>query len=340
MQQVLVAHVRLLEIIQRSTAFLAERGVESPRLQVEWILASTLGVPRLQLYLQFERELGEGEMGRVREAVRRRGRREPLQHVLGTAVFCGLEFGVGPEALVPRPETELLAERAWQWLGRGGVAGGAGVPGGRVLDWGTGTGCLAVTLASRVSGVEVVALEISEAAAVLARKNAARHGVQDRVRVVVGDGCRALAGQEVFDLVVANPPYIPTAEISGLEPEVREFDPKVALDGGGDGLDFYRRLAVELKERVRVGGVAMLEFGDGQAKAIASMLEVEGWRVAEVVRDLTGQERFVVAEPGVAGGGLAEGFEHENTVGVSGGVGTSATAPIRRNEGEDSDGCI
>jgi release factor glutamine methyltransferase len=297
--------VRLLEVIQKSTAFLTERGVESARLQVEWILAASLGVPRLQLYLQFERVLGEAELGKVREAVRRRGRREPLQHVLGTAVFCGLEFEVGPGALVPRPETELLAERGWQWLGKRLSAGGGREGCARVLDWGTGTGCLAVTLAVRVPQARVVALDISPAAAELARRNVARHGVSERVRVWEGDGAGGLAEGERFDLVVSNPPYIPTGEIAGLEPEVREFDPKVALDGGADGLEFYRRLAVEMRSRLEPDGAMLWEFGDGQGPAVVSVLETAGWIVAERHKDYSGRERFLMAEPRVVPGGAA-----------------------------------
>lgn len=280
--------MRLLEVIRKSTEFLGERGVESPRLQVEWILAQVLAVPRLQLYLQFERELAPEHLDRVRDAVRRRGKREPLQHVLGTAAFCGLEFEVGPAALVPRPETEQLAERAWIWLG-------AGEGRCRVLDWGTGTGCLAVTLAVRVPGVQVVAVELSESAAALAARNVVRHRVEDRVRVVTGDGCVGMDAGERFDLIVANPPYIPSGEIPGLAPEVRDHDPHLALDGGVDGLDLYRRLSGELASRLRPGGVLVMEFGDGQAPALGALLAGAGWAVEEWHRDHGGRDRFLVA---------------------------------------------
>lgn len=297
----LVAHVRLIEVIQRSATFLAERGVESPRLQVEWILAHTLKVQRLQLYLQFERELGDAELDGIREAVRRRGRREPLQHVLGTTSFCGLEFAVGPEALVPRPETELLAERGWQWLA--GREWGDARP--RVLDWGTGTGCLAVTLSVRAPGADVVAVDVSAAAVALARGNVVRHGVEARVRVLEGEGCSALPEGACFDLVVSNPPYIPSGEIAGLQPEVRDHDPHLALDGGVDGLDLYRRLASELVPRLAPGGAVLLEFGDGQAAALGELLRRAGWIVAECHRDYSGRERFLLAQRDA--GGIVQG---------------------------------
>lgn len=290
--------MRLLEVIRRSAEYLGERGVESPRLQVEWILAEVLGIPRLQLYLQFERELDGPPLDRVRESVRRRGRREPLQHVLGSAVFCGLALEVGPVALVPRPETEPLAERAWEWLRERAAAGHPRSAPVRVLDWGTGTGCLAVALAVKVPGVECVAVDVSREAAELARRNVERHGVGDRVRVVHGDGCHALPEGERFDLIVSNPPYIPAADIAGLAPEVRDHDPHLALDGGPDGLDFYRRLAGELPGRLCPDGAVLLEFGDGQAAALGSILSGAGWIVREWHRDYSGRERFLMASFG------------------------------------------
>ena len=287
----LVARVRLLEIIQRSTAFLEERGVESPRLQVEWILAHHLRIPRLQLYLQFERILEGSPLDAVRESVRRRGRREPLQHILGTAPFCGLDFEVGPEVLVPRPETELLAERAWTWLQQRSATHPESFD---VLDWGTGSGCLALTLARRFPTARVVGIDISPTALARARANAQRLALGDRVEWVASDGCQELDPARRFDLVVANPPYIPSPEIGTLTPEVRDHDPRLALDGGADGLDFYRRLAEELAPRLAPGGAAMLEFGDDQAAAITALLRGAGWIVDEVQRDYSGRERFLV----------------------------------------------
>lgn len=293
----LVARVRLLEVIQRSTTFLRERGVESPRLQVEWILAHHLRVPRLQLYLQFERVLETPLLDAVRDAVRRRGRREPLQHVLGSAPFCGLEFAVGTDVLVPRPETELLAECGWSWLQTRAAAGSATEPV-AALDWGTGSGCLAIVLALRVPSARVMAIDLSPTALERARSNARRHGLEDRIGWVESDGCRALAPGETFDLVVANPPYVTAAEIPTLAPEVRDYDPRLALDGGQDGLDFYRRLAEELIPRLRPDGRAMLEFGDGQAPAVAGFFTDAGWIVDEVRRDYSGRDRFLVARRG------------------------------------------
>lgn len=289
--------MRILEVIQRSSTYLEERGVESPRRQVEWMLAHVLGVPRLQLYLQFERELAGPPLEAMREAVRRRGKREPLQHILGTAAFCGLEFGVGPDALVPRPETELLAERAWTWLGARISSRGEGGSTALVsaLDWGTGTGCLAICLAVKAPGAEVVAIDRSPAALVLARRNGERHGLGERIRWIESDGCAALPEGQSFDLIVSNPPYIPTREIAGLAPEVRDHDPRAALDGGEDGLLLQRRLAAELPARLRSGGIVMVEFGDDQGPGVAGVFSDAGWIVEGIQCDYSGRQRFLLA---------------------------------------------
>jgi release factor glutamine methyltransferase len=280
--------VRLIEVIQRSTAYLQERGIESPRLQVELLLAQLLGVQRLGLYLEFEKVLSTPELDHLREAIRRRGRREPLQHILGTVVFCGFEMEVAPCALIPRPETELLAERAWSFLAERGAPA-------TMLDWGTGTGCLAIAVAGKVSTAQVVGLDISSEAVSLAQRNAARHGFGDRIRFVLSDGCAALAPTERFDLIVSNPPYIPTSAIETLEPEVRDHDPRLALDGGSDGLDFYRRLATELSDRLQPEGGLLLEFGDHQGPAVSEILAASGWDVVERHADLSGRDRFLFA---------------------------------------------
>ena len=229
----------VLEVIQRSSEFLARKGVESPRLQIELMLAHVLQVPRLKLYLNFNRAVTERELETLRGIVQRRGAREPLQHILGSACFCGLEMIVSREVLVPRPETELLAERGWEFLQQRAAGADGSL---RVLDFGTGSGCLAIALAVKVAQAEVHAIDVSGAALEIARQNAVRHAVADRIHFHAGDGFAALPDQLTFDLVISNPPYIPSAEIDKLEPEVRHYDPRRALDGGADGLDFYRRL--------------------------------------------------------------------------------------------------
>jgi release factor glutamine methyltransferase len=285
--------MRLLDVLQRSAVFLASRGVESSRLEAEWLLARVLGLPRLQLYLQFERVLTEPELAEARSMVQRRGQRIPLQHLLGTAVFCGREMETSGAALIPRPETEGLVERAVAWLrGRAMAPDRAW----EVLDWGTGTGCLAVTLALEVPRARVTAVEVSPDAVALARRNAERHGCGDRVRVLLSDGMAEVEAGRRFDLVVANPPYIPSGDLAGLAPEVRDHDPRLALDGGEDGLEVYRRLGVELQERLAPGGAWFCEFGDGQAADLSDMLRRQGWLVVAVHRDDTMRDRILHVE--------------------------------------------
>jgi release factor glutamine methyltransferase len=277
----------VLEAIQRGTEFLGKKGVDTPRLQVELLLAHLLALPRMKLYLNFERALVPAETDALRELLVRRGQREPLQHLVGTVSFCGLELAVNRHVLVPRPETELLAEAAWQWL----AARGAGAS---ALDLGTGSGCLAIALATHCPAARVVASDVSPEALERARANALRHGLQDRIAFHAGDAFRALPEGDCFDLIVSNPPYIPTEEIATLQPEVRDHDPHLALDGGADGLDVYRRIAGEAAAWLKPDGRLMLEFGDGQAEALTTLLANAGWAVASVHEDYSHRPRFLV----------------------------------------------
>ncbi len=284
----------VLEVIKRSTEFLAGKGVDSPRLQTELLLAHALHLPRMQLYLNFERVLAQPEVEALRGFVKRRGQREPLQHILGTTSFCGLEMAVNRHVLVPRPETELLAERAWKFLQQ------LSTPSPRpstALDWGTGSGCLAIALASHCPLARISAVEISREALDLAAENAQRIGVADRIQWIHGDGFGAVPPGTQFDLIVANPPYIPTAEIPSLDPEVRDHDPRVALDGGTDGLDFFRRIATEAREFLADEGRLMLEFGDGQAEPLLEIFRRQNWIVEAIEPDYTQHPRVLVLRP-------------------------------------------
>ena len=281
----------VLEAIQKSAEFLGKRGVESPRLQTELLLAHLLKMPRMKLYLNFDRVLTVPETDALRELIKRRGLREPLQHITGSTSFCGYEMTVNRHVLVPRPETELLAEAGWQFL--------ATRPPESVtaLDLCTGSGCIAIALAAKCPPAKVVATDISAEALALARQNAAANGVAERIEFSAGDGFTALAAAatRAFDLIASNPPYIPSAEIATLDPEVRDFDPRLALDGGDDGLVFYRRLAAGAAEYLRPAGKIMLEFGDGQADALKNIFESEKWIVEAVLEDYSHRARILVA---------------------------------------------
>lgn len=289
----------VLEVIQRSTEFLSRKGVDSPRLQAELLLAHVLRLQRMRLYLSFDRVLTPAEQDAYRELVRRRGQREPLQHIVGSACFCGLELAVNRHVLIPRPETELLAEAGWEILNRWAAAGAGSL---RVLDWGTGSGCLAIAVAVHCPQAEVTAIDASAAALEVAAANVARHGLTHRVRLIQSDGFSSLGPGEKFDLILSNPPYVPTAEIATLQPEVRDFDPRCALDGGVDGLDCYRRIAREAGGHLRPGGEVALEFGDGQAEALRHLFEEQKWIVDAVREDYTHRPRILIASQSTAHG--------------------------------------
>jgi release factor glutamine methyltransferase len=294
------ASVTVLDVIQLSTDFLAKKGVESPRLQAELLLSHLLGMPRMQLYLNFQRPLTSSEQDVLREMVRRRGAREPLQHVIGSVSFCGLELEVTRDVLIPRQETELLAEQGWVFLNELAKSDSPSRSTERVearsaLDFGTGSGCLTIALAVRSPGARITAPDISATALAVAQRNASRHGVSDRIEFVLGNGFPALRPDKRFDLIVANPPYIPTAEIEQLEPEVRDYDPRSALDGGPDGLAFHRQLAIAAGAFLKPQGKLMLEFGDGQEALVAKLFEEQNWIVERVVNDYTHRPRILIA---------------------------------------------
>jgi release factor glutamine methyltransferase len=283
--------VTVLDAIQRSADFLGKKGVESPRLQVELLLGHLLKLPRMKLYLNFERELKSPEIDALRVMVKRRGEREPLQHIVGSVSFWGLELEVTPHVLIPRPETEILAECAWTFLNA--IKGGARGP--SAFDFGTGSGCLAIAMAVKCPIAEITAVDISPEAIAVAQQNAAAHEVDTRIRLLCGDGFAALLAKEQFDLIVSNPPYVPTAEIPTLEPEVRDHDPRLALDGGADGLDFYHRLASEAAPFLKPGGKIMLELGFGQAEAVTKMFSCQKWVVEAVKDDYSHVPRVLIA---------------------------------------------
>jgi release factor glutamine methyltransferase len=279
--------VTVLEIIKRSTEYLIRQSVESPRLQSELLLAHVLGIPRLRLYLDFEQAVSPAQIDKARELVKRRGIGEPLQHILGTACFCGYDLKVNRHVLVPRPETEILAEKAWDFLKTRTASS-------HVLDYGTGSGCLAIAIAARFPSAMVTALDISPEALQVAMENAMTHHVNERLQLLEGSDFYSLAGR-TFDLIVSNPPYIPRAEIETLDREVRDFDPRLALDGGEDGLDFYRMIAQAATDHLEKSGRLMVEFGDGQSVALSEIFTSANWFVLEIIHDYSGRPRILVA---------------------------------------------
>ena len=281
---------RSLDLIRLTTSYFAERGVDSPRLNAEILLAQALECSRVELYTRFEEDLPSARVDAFRELVRRRGRREPLQHITGRAAFRDLELRCDGRALAPRPETELVAEEAIAILRL------AEAP--LAADIGVGGGCVAVSIAAALPNARVVGVDISPEALGLARENVEAHGLQDRVRLARGDLfepllAEGLAGQ--VDLIVSNPPYVKTGEIATLAPEVRDHDPRVALDGGPDGLAFYRRLFDEGRRVGKPGSAMVVELAEDGEAPVGGLAERAGWRDLEVRKDCAGIGRVLTA---------------------------------------------
>ena len=287
--------MRILEVINKTTTYFEKQGIESPRLTIELLLAHLLKKKRLHLYLEFERELDEGTLATLREMVKRRAGGEPLQYITGETEFCGLKFMVDKRVLIPRPETELLVEVVLQRLK--GADGSGGRPC-RIVDAGTGSGCIAIALAKKLPTAEVSALDISPDALEVACGNAALHQVEKKVRFFEGDLLEGLPSGFVAEAIVSNPPYIADGELAKLPKEVRDFEPVRALAAGEDGLKVIRRLVMNARRALSASGFVALEIGAGQREAVEGIFGQQGYAVVEVVKDLQGHERVVVAQPG------------------------------------------
>jgi release factor glutamine methyltransferase len=279
----------VLPLAQKAAQLFAERGFEHARLEAELLLAHVLHIKRLDLYLQFERPLTSAELESFRVVVRRRLKHEPLQYIMGSAAFRQLELQVDRRVLIPRPETEVLVGCAVQWAREQGAGASA-------LDIGTGSGAIALSLAQEKAAARVVATDISEAALELARANAQRLGLDERVDFRSGPVWHAVRAGEVFDIVISNPPYIAPAERAGLQPEVREWEPEAALFAEADGLAVIREIVAGAPAHLRAHGLLALETGMTQAQAVAEELRAAGhFEAVKVVRDLSGRDRIVTA---------------------------------------------
>ena len=273
-----------LKVLAWTKEFLAAKGVENSRLEAEWLLCAATGLDRVGLYLQFDKPLNDDELAAYRAMVARRAKREPLQHILGSQEFCGLDFDVTADVLIPRHDTEVLITQALALMPEASS----------LLDIGTGSGCIAITLATRYPDAVITATDISSAALVVAKRNAEKHNVN--VEMLPGSLFEPLNNRR-FDLIVSNPPYIPSNEITELEPEVRDFDPMGALDGGTDGLDVYRSLIPEAHSHLNTGGWLLLEVGRGQAADVMKIINgYGGYNEPFTAPDPGGIERVVAAQ--------------------------------------------
>jgi release factor glutamine methyltransferase len=279
------------KVLAWTTQHFEKRGVDAPRLTAEVLLSHVLKVSRVRLYVDLDRPLDKAELATFRALIERRLAGEPTQYLTGLREFYNRPFKVDPRVLIPRPETELLVEAALHALPKDGP--------GRALDMCTGSGCIAISLAAERPQATVLATDLSEGACALARENAQALGVAERVTVLQGDLFSPLPPDARFDVVVSNPPYIDTAEIPTLSPEVRR-EPRLALDGGPDGLGVLRRVIDGARRVLVPGGLLAMEIGETQGAAVKELLLAAGYAGARVEKDLERRDRLAFGTQPVA----------------------------------------
>jgi len=281
----------VLKLILWSGDYLARKGVEHGRLEAEHLLAHALGTTRLQLYLQFDRPLGEHELARFKPLLLRRARREPLQYVTGRAAFRELDLSVDPRVLIPRPETEVLVETVLEWAkGKRDLV---------ALEVGTGSGCIAISLVTEGPFERVVATDLSGDALAVASGNAQSADIEDRISFRTGALWEPLRPDERFHVLVSNPPYVADTEVAELEPEVRDWEPGTALFAGPRGSEVLEALVEGAAAWLEPDGLLAMEVGHGQAGRVAEHIRaVHGFAPPAVRKDLAGKERIVTAVRG------------------------------------------
>jgi release factor glutamine methyltransferase len=276
----------VIEVIKKTSEFFGSRGIESPRLNAELLVGHALGLPRMRLYIEFERPVSDVELAAIRELVRRRGRREPLQHILGFTEFFGLKLKSDRRALIPRPETEFLVET---------IASRLEAPPARILDLGTGGGAIALALSSKFPVSRVTAVDASDEALALAAENAEATGLAGRVTFMKSDWFSAIAPGDVFDLVVSNPPYLSQEETDAATPEVKDHEPAGALTSADGGFADLGAIAATSVGYLAPGGLLAMETGTGHHARLAAVLKEVGFARSESLADLAGRDRIVLA---------------------------------------------
>lgn len=268
---------------------LKQHSIESFHLEAEILLAHVLGLKRIDLFSQTDRIVSEEELHRYKSFIQRRLKHEPTAYLTGYQPFLGLDILVDQNVLIPRPETEQMVELAIDLIARFTTHDSQFT----VADIGTGSGCIAVALAKHLPTVKVIGIDISAKAIAIAKKNADKQGVTNRCQFVVGNMLEPL--KEPVDLIIANPPYIPTNDLAGLEPEVKDYEPRQALDGGADGLDYIRELIKHSPSHLKEPGQLLLEFGFNQAEEIMQIAR-EKFETNKIVKDFSGQDRFFLGK--------------------------------------------
>jgi len=281
----------VLRLIRWTSEYFADKGIDTPRLDAEVLLADMLNLSRVQLYLNFDRPLEADELAGFRERVRRRAGREPVAYITRSKEFYSLDLEVGPAVLIPRPETELLVEAAVRFAGRRWPAAEKL----RLLDLGVGSGAVTLALASELTRAEIWAVDLSAAALDVARRNARRHGLEGRIKFLPGDLFEALADETVrFHLMAANLPYVPRTAWEDMSPEVREYEPRLSLDGGEDGLAVIRRAVAQAGPWLESGGLMLLEIWPTHGRKLRELAARHGYNQVEIIKDLAGRDRVAV----------------------------------------------
>jgi len=275
--------VTVLEILKKTDGYFKTKGVDSPRLTAEILLSEVLKCRRLDLYLNFDKPLSTEEVDLFRDFVKRRAAREPLQYILGKTSFMDFDVSVAKGCLIPRPETAAIIESLSEHK--------ESLSGKSILDIGTGSGIIAIAAARMAPEAKITAIDKSETALKQASQNSIDLNIKN-VEFVLSDLFSALSGR-TFDYILSNPPYIPTSEIATLQKEVSEHEPSMALDGGADGLDFYRAIFRDTGNYLNKNGMIYLEHGDGQSDEIEAIAELSGFRVHSKVKDLAGKLRVL-----------------------------------------------
>ncbi len=284
----------IAETLRRAAEKLRAASVPDPQLAAQSLLAEALGCDRTYLIVNLQQRLSDPILAKYEGLIARRAAGEPLQYIVGHQEFFGLDFEVTPDVLIPRPETELIVEEVLRLVQQAAASNHKWRP--LIVDIGTGSGCLAITLARELSNAVVIASDISLAALAVARRNAARHNLTDRIRLVAADLLEAFLNEPFADFIISNPPYVAAHELASLQREVRDWEPRIALTDAADGLSFYRRLFKEAPPRLRPGGFLICEMGYAQAEEITALVDRSVWSEPRILADLQAIPRTIVLQ--------------------------------------------
>jgi release factor glutamine methyltransferase len=285
------------DLLKTTTDYLKKKEIDSPRLSAEILLAHQLNINRVNLYLNFDQPLNDNEIAGYRSLIRRRLQREPIQYITGIQEFWSMEFKVGPQVLIPRPESELLVEQALFLYKERRLPG---IPGPGILDLGTGCGAIAISMALELEDASIWASDISKEAVDLAMFNSRKHGVEERIQFIVGDLWEPFMHQNLtFDIILSNPPYIASNDFDSLPPEVRDHEPRLALDGHEEGMFFIERLIMNGSDYLSPGGWILLEMDPEQTTKTLKLIEKSGhYGEKKRIKDYSHQDRVVMAQKG------------------------------------------